>query len=138
MPWPAGPGRSDNPLGDLLGGLLGKGGGAQSGSGGLGGLLGQGGLADLSRRAEEMLGASKGSVQSTLQDKNQLAMAVSRRLPAPCSAGAAAWAVQSAADCWRCLAPRFLGSEEQGHRVGATCGAGERGAARSASTANPG
>jgi uncharacterized membrane protein YebE (DUF533 family) len=56
---PQGLGRSDNPLGDLLGGLLGGGGG---------------GLADLSRRAEEMLGASKGSVQSTLQDKNQLAM----------------------------------------------------------------
>jgi uncharacterized membrane protein YebE (DUF533 family) len=56
---PQGLGRSDNPLGDLLGGLLGGGGG---------------GLANLGRRAEEVLGAPKGSVQNTLQDKNQLAM----------------------------------------------------------------
>jgi uncharacterized membrane protein YebE (DUF533 family) len=72
---PQGLGRPENPVADLLGGLFGKGAGAQGGGGGLGGLLGQGGgLADLGRRAEEMLGASKGSVQSTLQDKNQLAM----------------------------------------------------------------
>jgi uncharacterized membrane protein YebE (DUF533 family) len=71
---PQGLGQSGNPLGDLLGGLLGRGGGAQGG--GLGGVLGQGGggLADLARRAEEMLGAPSGSVRNTLQDKNQLAM----------------------------------------------------------------
>jgi uncharacterized membrane protein YebE (DUF533 family) len=71
---PQGLGQSGSPLGDLLGGLLGRGGGAQGG--GLGGLLGQGGggLADLARRAEEMLGAPSGSVRNTLQDKNQLAM----------------------------------------------------------------
>lgn len=69
---PRGMGQSGNPLGDLLGGLLGKG-GAQGG--GLGGLLGQGGgLGDLGRRAEEMMGAPQGSVQNTLRDKNQLAM----------------------------------------------------------------
>ncbi len=69
---PQGMGQSGNPLGDLLGGLLGKG-GAQGG--GLGGLLGQGGgLGDLGRRAEEMMGAPQGSVQNTLRDKNQLAM----------------------------------------------------------------
>ena len=61
---PQGLGQSGNPLGDLLGGLLGRGGGAQGG----------GGLADLARRAEEMLGAPGGSVRNTLQDKNQLAM----------------------------------------------------------------
>ena len=71
---PQGLGQSGSPLGDLLGGLLGRGGGAQGG--GLGGLLGQsgGGLADLARRAEEMLGTPSGSVRNTLQDKNQLAM----------------------------------------------------------------
>jgi uncharacterized membrane protein YebE (DUF533 family) len=71
---PQGLGQSGSPLGDLLGGLLGRGGGAQGG--GLGGVLGQGGggLADLARRAEEMLGAPSGSVRNTLQDKNQLAM----------------------------------------------------------------
>lgn len=69
---PQGMGQSGNPLGDLLGGLLGQG-GAQGG--GLGGLLGQGGgLGDLGRRAEEMMGAPQGSVQNTLRDKNQLAM----------------------------------------------------------------
>lgn len=69
---PQGMGQSGNPLGDLLGGLLGKG-GAQGG--GLGGLLGQGGgLGDFGRRAEEMMGAPQGSVQNTLRDKNQLAM----------------------------------------------------------------
>jgi uncharacterized membrane protein YebE (DUF533 family) len=68
---PQGMGQPGNPLGDLLGGLLGKG-GAQGG--GLGGLLGKGGggLGDLGRRAEEMMGARQGSVQSTLQDKNEL------------------------------------------------------------------
>jgi uncharacterized membrane protein YebE (DUF533 family) len=71
---PRGLGQSGSPLGDLLGGLLGRGGGAQTG--GAGGLFGQGGggLADLARRAEEMLGAPSGSVRNTLQDKNQLAM----------------------------------------------------------------
>ena len=66
---PRGLAQSGSPLGDLLGGLLGRG-------GGLGGLLGQGGggLADLAGRAEEMLGAPSGSVRNTLQDKNQLAM----------------------------------------------------------------
>lgn len=68
---PRGLGQSGSPLGDLLGGLLGRG-GAQGG--GLGGLLGQGGLADLAQRAEDMLGAPSGSVRNTLQDKNQLAM----------------------------------------------------------------
>ena len=69
---PQGMGQSGNPLGDMLGGLLGQG-GAQGG--GLGGLLGQGGgLGDLGRRAEEMMGAPQGSVQNTLRDKNQLAM----------------------------------------------------------------
>ena len=71
---PRGLGQSGSPLGDLLGGLLSRGGGAQAG--GLGDLLGQGGggLADLARRAEEMLGTPSGSVRNTLQDKNQLAM----------------------------------------------------------------
>ena len=71
---PRGLGQSGSPLGDLLGGLLGRGGGAQAG--GPGGLFGQGGggLADLARRAEDMLGAPSGSVRNTLQDKNQLAM----------------------------------------------------------------
>ena len=66
---PEGLGQSGNPLGDLLSRLSGQG-------GGFGGLLGSGGggLADIARRAEEMMGAQKGSVQSTLQDKNQLAM----------------------------------------------------------------
>lgn len=69
---PRGMGQSGNPLGDLLGGLLGKG---RAQGGGLGGLLGQGGgLGDLGRRAEEMMGAPQGSVQNTLRDKNQLAM----------------------------------------------------------------
>jgi uncharacterized membrane protein YebE (DUF533 family) len=69
---PQGMGQSGNPLGDVLGNLLGQG-SAQGAR--LGGLLGQGGsIADLARRAEEMLGAPSGSVQGTLQDKNQLAM----------------------------------------------------------------
>jgi uncharacterized membrane protein YebE (DUF533 family) len=68
---PRGLGQSGSPLGDLLGGLLGGGGGTQAGGGGP---SGQGGLADLARRAEEMLGAPSGSVRNTLQDKNQLAM----------------------------------------------------------------
>src|SRR5512143_3204936 len=71
---PRGLGQSGSPLGDLLGGLLGGGGGAEAG--GAGGVFGQagGGLADLARRAEEMLGAPSGWVRTTLQDKNQRGM----------------------------------------------------------------
>jgi uncharacterized membrane protein YebE (DUF533 family) len=72
---PQGLGRGGNPLGELLGGLLGGPGagtgtlgGAGGGLGGLGELLGGGGMTDVANRADQMFpGAGR-----TLQDPKQL------------------------------------------------------------------